>query len=131
MSPCPCHSHLSYETCCRPYHGGLAPPTALALMRSRYAAYAKNLPDYIQKTTHPKSPHFESDASKWRAAIKEFSKTTEFVGLEILGYGDDWVYFAARLKSGGKPLTLLEKSKFEQVNGRWLYLSGEVSVERP
>jgi SEC-C motif-containing protein len=97
-------------------------------MRSRYSAYAKGLVDYIQKTTHPKSPHYIPDRKKWSAAILEFTRLSTFVRLEILGYGEDWVEFAAHLIQGGKPLVLREKSRFEQVQGRWCYLSGDVQL---
>jgi SEC-C motif-containing protein len=95
-------------------------------MRSRYSAYALKLPKYIQKTTHPKSPYFEKELSKWLAGIEEFCKTTEFVRLEILGHGPTHVYFAAHLKQQGRPFTLTEKSRFEQIGSSWRYLDGEI-----
>ena len=127
---CPCCSGLLYKECCKRYHEGIKSPSPLALMRSRYAAYAKGLPDYIQKTTHPKSPYFELDQKKWRGEIDQFIHTTKFIGLDILGQGDTWVYFAARLEQRGKPITLLEKSHFEQIDAEWLYLSGEITAAR-
>jgi uncharacterized protein YchJ len=91
-------------------------------MRSRYSAYALNLPKYIRKTTHPKNPHFGEGLS----SIEEFCHTTEFCRLEILGHGPTHVYFAAHLKQQGHPFTLTEKSRFEQVDSKWLYLDGEI-----
>src|SRR5437867_3549203 len=43
---CPCHSGKKYSECCEPYHQGLPAPTPLALMRSRYAAYALQNAEY-------------------------------------------------------------------------------------
>lgn len=88
-------------------------------MRSRYSAYALGKADYILETTHPKSPYFEKDRKKWKKAILEFCKTTRFLKLEILGSGDDWVHFIAHLSRGN----LEERSLFEKVNSKWLYLS--------
>ncbi|MET0302974.1 MAG: YchJ family metal-binding protein, partial [Microbacteriaceae bacterium] len=46
--PCPCGSGRSYADCCGPAHAGSAPaPTAEALMRSRFSAYALGLADYV------------------------------------------------------------------------------------
>ncbi len=123
---CPCCSGKSYAECCKPYHDGALPPTALALMRSRYSAYALGNKDYIIHTTHPKSPYFEKDLDKWKKGIEEFSRTTEFVKLEILESTDDTVKFAAHLRQNDRPFILEEKSQFEKIDGKWLYLSGLV-----
>lgn len=86
--------------------------------------------EYIQRTTHPKSPYFEINAVKWREGILQFCNSTEFVRLEILAYGDDWVHFIAHLKQAGKPVTLNEKSRFERLNTNWRYVSGEILREK-
>lgn len=50
---CPCGSRKVFSQCCQPFHEGKAlPPTAEALMRSRYSAYATKNVDYIVDTTH-------------------------------------------------------------------------------
>ena len=97
-------------------------------MRSRYSAYALGLSTYIQKTTHPNSPYFDSDIALWRKGIEEFCRTTKFLKLEIRGIGDQWVSFAAFLNQSGKPYTLEEISQFERVNSHWRYLKGEVKI---
>ncbi|MDR0401008.1 MAG: SEC-C domain-containing protein [Treponema sp.] len=44
MSSCPCLSGLPYEECCGPYISSAEnPPTAEALMRSRYTACGERL----------------------------------------------------------------------------------------
>lgn len=95
-------------------------------MRSRYSAYAKKLTDYIIHTTHPQSPYAGKELRK---GIEEFSQTTQFVRLEIRGFGEEWVYFAAHLIQNGRPFILTEKSQFEKKDGRWLYIKGETAVE--
>jgi len=57
---CPCCSLREYDLCCKPFHEGVLPENALQLMRSRYAAYVLNMPDYIVATTHPASPQFQT-----------------------------------------------------------------------
>jgi len=126
MKECPCGSAKLYSECCEPFHLGKEAETALALMRSRYSAYAKRLPEYIQRTTHPKSPHFEINRKKWTKHILNFCDTTEFVRLEILGYGEDWVHFIAHLKQGDEPVELKEKSRFERLHSNWRYLSAAI-----
>ena len=54
IQPCPCGNGV-YQACCQPFHlhTGLA-PTAEALMRSRYSAFALGgLGDYLLQTWHP------------------------------------------------------------------------------
>jgi SEC-C motif-containing protein len=119
---CPCCSGEEYSTCCKPYHDGAWAPTALALMRSRYSAYALGKANYIVVTTHPQSPYYEQDRKKWKKGILEFCHSTQFLKLEILGYGEDWVHFIAHLSKAN----LDEKSQFEKVDGRWMYLKGEI-----
>lgn len=116
---CPCCSGKIYSECCKPYHDGNPAPTPLALMRSRYSAYALGKANYIIQTTHPNSPYFEKDRKKWKKAILEFCQTTQFLKLEILGSGENWVHFIAHLGH----TNLDEKSHFEQINGKWLYVA--------
>ena len=67
--PCPCHSGKKYQECCQPYHTGKLPENALALMRSRYSAYALHLADYIMQTTHPHNRAYLSDKERWKKEI--------------------------------------------------------------
>jgi len=88
-------------------------------MRARYSAYAMGKANYIIMTTHPKSPYYEKNRKKWEKAILEFCHSTQFLKLEIVGYGEDWVHFHAHLSG-----TILdEKSQFEKVDGKWLYIA--------
>lgn len=122
---CPCCSGKSYSECCKAYHDGLPAPTALALMRSRYSAYALGKADYIMQTTHPRSPYYEKNRARWKMGILEFCERMQFLKLEILAYGEDWVHFIAHLG-----LTdLNEKSQFEKVDGKWLYLK-KIELEK-
>jgi SEC-C motif-containing protein len=127
---CPCQSGQNYQNCCRQYHLGKDPETAVQLMRSRYCAYALNLPDYIVKTTHPQNKECSSDASARKQSIREFSQGTQFRSLEILDSNQEettaTVTFKAGLMQGLTDASFTERSKFEKVDGRWLYLTGEL-----
>lgn len=123
---CPCCSDIEYDQCCKPFHEGRLPEKALQLMRSRYSAYALNLPDYIMATTHPSNQHYSKNKLTWRKNLAEFSKNTSFDKLEIHNYTDSTVTFTAHLTQNGKDATFTEKSLFEKIDQRWLYVSGKL-----
>ncbi len=128
FAPCPCSSQIVYHKCCKPYHDGAIPDTALLLMRSRYAAYALGLADYLINTTHPDHPAYNPDFVEWKADLINFSRGTNFHGLKINEFidGDPWAYvtFSAYLRQGEHDSTFCEKSTFLKVDGRWLYQAG-------
>jgi SEC-C motif domain protein len=128
LSACPCGSKKPYTECCKPYHDGVAPKTALHLMKSRYSAYALGLVDYIIATTHPDNPSFHLPREQWKRQILEFCRNTRFEGLKILESNEGekiaTVTFTAYLKQNGKDATFTEKSDFEKQQGRWLYKTG-------
>jgi SEC-C motif-containing protein len=98
-------------------------------MRSRYAAYALGLVDYVVATTHPGGPQLEADEAAWRASLEAFCRGTRFETLEILEASEageeGWVTFRAGLSQGGADASFSERSRFLKVDGRWLYFSGE------
>jgi len=104
-------------------HAGVPAPTALALMRSRYTAYVRGELDYLAGTQR---------APLDRAAAGRWSRDTLWMGLEIVqthagGEHDDTgvVEFIARGVTAGKPFTMRERSRFEKVDGRWIYVDGQ------
>lgn len=122
---CPCGSGKPYKQCCGPYHFGEdAPPTAEALMRARYSAYAAKKTDYLLATWHPETRPEELDLS---------GDTTKWMGLKIVATEagtmhdlEGTVEFIARYKIGGRAAKIAEKSRFERIGGRWLYIDGDV-----
>jgi len=127
---CPCHSGKKYQDCCQPYHMGNLPENALALMRSRYSAYALHLADYIMQTTHPHNNGYLSDRQRWKREILSHYKKTDFYDLKIMnfidGLNEAYVTFTAHLRQGNQDVSFTEKSRFLKVNGHWLYESGEI-----
>ena len=47
---CPCGTNLPYAGCCGRFHSGQPAPTAEALMRSRYSAFALRDAAYLART---------------------------------------------------------------------------------
>jgi SEC-C motif domain protein len=128
---CPCGSQEKYMKCCKIYHDGKNPDNALKLMKSRYSAYAFSKSEYIIKTTHPLSSHFQKDKNLWENEILRFSTETSFDALEILSFDEDkeeaYVTFIAHLTQDENDITFSEKSHFLLVEGQWLYVKGVIS----
>ena len=133
-SPCPCASGKTYGQCCGPFIAGTAqPPTAEALMRSRYTAYAVNDVDYVQRTDDPASREkFD------RAAAEAWATKSEWLGLEVVetiaGGVDDQqgvVEFIARFALAGKAQAHRERSTFRRHEGRWCYVDGVTPAQKP
>jgi SEC-C motif-containing protein len=128
MTLCPCGSSKALDSCCLPYVDGHMPaPTAEALMRSRYTAYALARVPYIIATTHPDlRPHQDA------AGIARWCQQTQFLRLDVLeakagSPTDDrgTVRFIAWTKEKGKLGGIHERSTFERVDGHWTYDSGQ------
>lgn len=123
-APCPCGSGARYAACCGPLHDGEPAASAEALMRSRFAAFALGLDDYLLRSWHartrPAALDTAADGIRWRS-------------LEILdvvdGGPDDAageVEFLARGEGPDGPIELRERSRFVRRGGRWQYLDGEL-----
>lgn len=129
---CPCGSGQIYSACCQKFHDGASAGNALQLMRSRYAAYALGKTDYIIRTTHPKNPNYKIDVVGWAKDIIRSYGSTQFQKLEIVEFIDGvdvaYVTFIAHLWRNGLDASFCEKSRFEKVDGRWLYHSGQISI---
>ncbi len=129
MSQCPCNSGIEFTDCCAPYlKGRKKPPTALALIRSRYTAHTFANIDYIQSTHHPDHRH-EIDI----ASTREWAESSEWQELEILsthlGGEDDeqgTVEFIARFNDAkGNPINHHEVSLFRKKDGDWYFVDAE------
>ena len=119
---CLCGSGKSAESCCHAYHAGATAPTAEALMRSRYVAYALGLEPYLLETWH---------ISTRPAELKLDENPPRWLGLSIKRYEQQeidlaTVEFVARYKIGGRAYRLHETSRFVREEGRWFYIDGEI-----
>lgn len=124
-SLCPCGSNQCYVTCCGKFHSGKqTAPTAQALMRSRYSAFAKHEITYLKETTWPPyQKHFDEVGYLARA------KDSIWLGLEIedteAGKKSDTkgtVTFVAKSMVNGAVNEQREKSLFKKKNGVWYYV---------
>ena len=119
---CYCCSDLSFSNCCLPYISGQkAAPTALALMRSRYSAYATQQAAYLVATTHQstRKHHIESDILEW-------STTNNWLKLEVFKATENTVNFKAYYRdSSGKERVHQEFSTFKKEGNCWFYVDGE------
>ena len=127
---CPCGSGLNYGRCCAPFHRGeKVPQSPPQLVRTRYSAYARELVDYIIKTTDPDGEAWQEPLEQWRREIRRFAQKTDFSGVEIVDANQvderATVIFLARLRRGGQDVSFSEKSRFVYQDGRWLYSAGE------
>jgi SEC-C motif domain protein len=145
---CPCGTGLALSDCCGRYWAGAAlAPTAEALMRSRYSAYALGKVDYLIETHHP-SQRQRGEKLQLQRSLQQ----TRWVHLQVLeaaeGLGGEdraevefvAVYrlahsvghgFAGLLAGGAgkgtdQPLAQMhERSRFVREAGRWFYVDGD------
>ncbi|MEU9556655.1 YchJ family protein [Streptomyces fumanus] len=116
---CPCGLPEPYEKCCGRFLAGTAAaPTAEALMRSRYTAFVRLDAAYLLRTWHPRT----------RPARLDLDPGTRWAGLEVLNstggsafHSTGTVTFRASYRGGA----LHERSRFERVDGAWVYVDGE------
>lgn len=133
MTDCPCGSARPLDDCCGPFLAGDAlPPTAEALMRSRYTAFATGKIDYLGETLTPDTQH-EFD----RAHTQQWADNSEWTGLDVVSTEDGgpadstgWVEFVARFRMNDEDHAHHESGYFVKEEGRWYYKSG-ISGPRP
>lgn len=120
--PCPCGSGRSYADCCGPAHAGSAPaPTAEALMRSRFSAYALGLADYVLSSwdaaTRPADLDLD-DGVIWR----RLQIVDTIAGRE--GDATGIVEFRASYRDADGGGMLHERSRFARAGDAWVYVDG-------
>ena len=118
---CLCDTGKPYDNCCGRWHAGRPAPTAVALMRSRYTAFALENADYLLATWHPSTRPAPFDLS---------DDPSQWLGLKICAHTQQdethaSVEFIARYRLDGRGQRLHEHSQFVREEGRWFYVSGE------
>ena len=121
MIQCYCCSGKQFLACCEPYISGtVKAPTAEALMRSRYSAYAVHNADYLWNTTHPKERLHHS-----KAALMDWAKSNQWLKLEILFASETIIEFKAYyIDNRLKAQVHYEKSYFTYEKDNWFYVHG-------
>lgn len=120
---CPCCSGKSYEDCCRPYHTKAKfAPTAEALMRSRFSAFAIPNGEYLWETTSPGKRKFHNKKS-----LQEWGEINDWTKLEIIDTPSmNKVRFKAfYTDQDGNKQVHHELSTFKTIQNRWYYVTGE------
>ena len=119
---CFCGSAIPFKDCCQRYiDGNQKAPTALALMKSRYSAYAVHNADYLWNTTHISQRKFytKEDILHWATA-------NQWQKLEIILAKENTVEFVAYFLDENKQNQMHhEYSTFKQENGSWFYVDGK------
>lgn len=133
---CPCGSGATLAACCAPFlSGAQLPPSAEALMRSRYSAYTLRDEAYLLATWHPDTRPdpglFDDDAGLTWLGLEVKSTLRLRKRKDIAKYDSDTysadhdtVEFVARYKVGGRAHRLHEVSRFVREQGRWFYVDG-------
>lgn len=117
---CPCLSGETYGACCGRYHSGAAlAPTAEALMRSRFSAFAVGDAAYLLATWHPST----------RPAELDLDPGLTWYRLDILDRRrggpldtEGTVEFRAFSKGPGGRSEQHEVSRFVRDNRLWFYV---------
>jgi SEC-C motif-containing protein len=122
---------LPYATCCAPYHRAERDaPDPEALMRSRYAAYARKEAAYIYRTMHPDHEDRARPEAEVMREIRDATGALKFMGLHILDrrgpdeHGVAQVLFFARVFEKGQNRSFVELSDFAREGEAWRYLRG-------
>ncbi|SDE07390.1 YchJ family protein [Glycomyces harbinensis] len=118
---CPCGTGLPYAECCGPFHAGKAKaPTATALMRSRYSAFAAGDEAYLLRTWHPLT-------RPERIGLGDDPR--QWTGLEIIEadggsplHTAGTVRFRATYTDAEGPGSQTERSTFERIGPDWYYV---------
>lgn len=130
MTPndCPCGTGRTFAACCEPYLlKKSAPPTAEALMRARYSAYATGRIDFVAATHDPEN---QSDFN--RESAEKWARESQWKGLSIVstqqgGPSDTAgvVSFIARYSAGGQDHEHRETAMFKKREGVWFFSDGK------
>ena len=119
---CYCGSQKSFQECCETFiNQTQKAPTALALMKSRYAAYVTLQADYLLTTTHisKRKSHSKSEILNW-------AKSNQWLKLEIIKSTENTVEFKAYfLDSKFEKQIHHELSTFKLEKGSWFYVDGQ------
>ena len=133
LTICPCRqtasTQLSYAECCQPYVEGRAQaPSAEALMRSRYSAFAVGAIDYLIETVAP-----EARSDMDRGSLEVWSRQSQWHGLDIVdtvegqpGDAGGFVEFIAHFTRNGTREAHHERSifRFDTKASRWYFVDG-------
>ncbi|MBM7367421.1 YchJ family protein [Gordonia hydrophobica] len=128
---CPCGTGETLAACCGRYLLGLGDakpaPTAEALMRSRYTAFALGDEAHLLATWHP-------DTRPESCAPDRGTRWLHLTIDDVVGgspfHTDGVVEFTAVYRDEAGRGELHERSRFVKADGSWLYVDGVVRTGR-
>jgi len=134
MAGCPCGSGQPFEACCEPFIAGRAlPPTAEALMRSRYSAFTVKAIDYLyeSRVADQRPGVNRSMLEKWANAVQW--QELEIHSIEGDGPGEAaaMMEFSAHFRMEGRKLVHREVATFRREGERWYYVNGRPVAAAP
>jgi SEC-C motif-containing protein len=126
---CPCFSGKRHRECCAPFHRGeREAETPELLMRSRYAAFALGLGEYLVRTLAAEHPDHELPRADLVRDLSRARERQRFMGLRILHHEEKGatgeVMFYARIFEKGVDGSFVELSRFVREGDAWRYASG-------
>jgi SEC-C motif-containing protein len=95
-------------------------------MRSRYAAFALGLGEYLVDTLATSHPDRQLPREELVAELSHAKDRQRFLGLRIVRAEGDEVLFEARIFERGQDRSFAELSTFVREDGRWRYASGRI-----
>jgi SEC-C motif-containing protein len=129
MKLCPCCSNKRYLDCCGAYLvKKQLPETPEALMRSRYTAFVEDNIQYIKRTMRgPALADFNKDPFREKVQWLDLNVIQSYIEPDDPDVG--YVEFKARYKFNKKIFCIHENSKFNKINNKWFYVSGELFTD--
>ncbi len=133
MTPCPCGSDQDLDHCCGAIIAGAAAPTAEALMRARYTAFALGHIDFLGDTLAP-----EARADFDPIEASSTAGDAVWQGLEVRAVTDGGrddetgsVEFVARFRLRGDRRAHHELAHFRREQGRRVCAGGDMDPKGP
>ncbi|MDG1039686.1 MAG: YchJ family metal-binding protein [Polaribacter sp.] len=115
---CPCNPSKQYNDCCKVAHLNIKNVTSPeALMRSRYSAFVMANIDYLQKSHHSTTRPSKIEKKE----ILSWTKSVEWVRLDILQTTESSVEFKAYFYENGALNVIHENSLFVKESNHWVY----------
>ena len=93
-------------------------------MRSRYAAFALGLGEYLVATLASSHPDLALPREELVRDLSRIKDRQRFLGLRIVRAEDDEVHFEARIFERGQDRSFAEVSTFVREGSAWKYASG-------
>ncbi|MDX6746297.1 YchJ family metal-binding protein [Polaribacter sp. PL03] len=119
---CPCNPNNLYKNCCKKAHKDIITvSSAEELMRSRYSAFVLADVLYLHKSHHSSTRLSKKEYKE----LEKWTKSVEWVKLEILNFTENTVNFKAFFLENGNLEVIEEHSTFCKENNNWVYLNAK------